>query len=344
MTVAAAQLGLSPWGTAQPTVEQLPILGKFPSLDGATGWLNSQPLTVSELRGKVVLVDFWTYTCINWRRTLPYIRAWEKRYKDRGLVVVGVHTPEFPFEHDPVNVRRAAKEMRIDYPIAMDNNDAIWRVFRNDFWPAFYFIDARGRIRYRKFGEGEYALSEMVIQQLLAENDNEGFERGVALIEPEGAEAPADWVDLKSSENYLGYERTLDFASPGGVSPNQQRSYVSPTQLRLNHWALAGRWTANKQGIVLNANDGCIVYHFHARDLHLVMGPIAPGAAVRFRVLIDGRPPANAHGADVDDQGAGVVNEPRMYQLIRQPTPIVDQQFEIHFLEPGVEAYSFAFG
>jgi thiol-disulfide isomerase/thioredoxin len=344
MTIAAAQLGFSACVKAQPTEFRLPTIGRFPSLDGATGWLNSQPLAVAELRGTVVLVNFWTYTCINWRRTLPYIRAWQERYKDRGLVVVGVHTPEFPFEHEAVNVRKAAKEMRIDYPVVMDNNYAIWRAFDNEFWPALYLVDARGRIRYRQFGEGDYDRSEMVIQQLLAEIDARGFDPGVAAIDADSAEAAADWFDLKSSENYLGYERTQDFASPGGVTPDKLRNYVFPARLRLNHWALSGNWASKRHAVELTEDNGCIAYQFHARDLHLVMGASASGRAIGFQVLIDGRPPGSAHGADVDDQGAGFVNEPRMYQLIRQPKPIGDQQFEIRFFEPGVEAYSFTFG
>jgi thiol-disulfide isomerase/thioredoxin len=344
MMIAGAQLGLSACAEAQPKEIRLPSFGKFPSLNGATAWLNSQPLVVPELLGKVALVDFWTYTCINWRRTLPYLRAWAERYKDRGLVVIGVHTPEFPFEHDAVNVRTAIKEMRIDYPIAIDNNYAIWRAFDNEFWPAIYFVDARGRIRYRKFGEGDYDQSESVIRQMLVEAGAQGLDPEVASIDANGVEAAADWPDLKSAENYLGYERTQNFASPGGAAQDKQRNYAFPTRMALNHWALAGNWTAGKQAIVSNADNGSISYQFHARDLNLVMGPAAPGKTVRFHVMIDGLPSGSAHGTDVDDQGAGVVSEPRMYQLIRQPKPIVDQRIEIRFLDPGVEAYSFTFG
>ena len=344
MTIAGVPLSMAACGKAQPASMRLPTEGKFPALRGATGWLNAQPLTVAGLRGKVVLVDFWTYTCINWRRTLPYVRAWAERYKDRGLVVIGVHTPEFPFEHNADNVRWAVNDMRIEYPIALDNDYAIWRAFDNDYWPALYFIDAQGHIRYHKFGEGNYDQSEMAIQRLLVEAGAQAFDPGVASIDASSVEATADWFDLKSSENYLGYERSLNFASPGGAASDQRHTYAFPACLKLNHWALAGDWTAKKQVIVLNAGDGRLAYQFHARDLHLVMGTAAPGTTVRFHVSSGGQRPGAAHGTDVDDQGAGVVIEPRMYQLIRQPKPILDQQFEIRFLDPGVEAYSFTFG
>jgi thiol-disulfide isomerase/thioredoxin len=338
MTVAAASLG-----TIRPVV-QLPTEGELPSLGSAAAWLNSPPLTVAGLRGKVVLVDFWTYTCINWLRQLPYVRAWGEKYKDKGLVVIGVHAPEFAFEKNVDNVRRAAKDMRVDYPIAVDSDHAIWRAFKNQYWPALYFVDARGRIRHHHFGEGEYERSETVIQQLLADAGIGGLGHEPVSVDAHGAEAAADWGSLKSPENYLGYERTENFASPGGAVWDKRREYAAPAQLRLNQWALSGDWTVEKQAIALNKPDGRIAYRFHARDLHLVMGPATRGTAVRFRVRIDGQPPSAAHGVDVDDQGNGTVIEQRLYQLVRQPKPIADRQFEIEFLESGVEAFAFTFG
>ena len=322
----------------------MPFEGQFPSLGGATEWLNSQPLTPAGLRGKVVLIDFWTYTCINWLRTLPYVRAWAEKYKDQGLVVIGVHTPEFAFEKNVDNVRRAAKEMRIEYPIAIDSDYAVWRAFKNNYWPALYFIDAQGRIRHHQFGEGEYEQSEKVIQQLLAEAGSAAIGRELVSVDARGVEAAADWGNLRSPENYVGYERTENFASPGGAVLNKRHVYAVPARLGLNQWALSGDWTVEKQAAVLNKANGRIAYRFHARDLHLVMGPAARGTSVRFRVLIDGQPPGAAHGVDVDEQGNGTVTEQRLYQLIRQPQPIADRQFEIEFLDPGVEAYAFTFG
>jgi len=315
----------------------------LPSLGSATEWLNSQPLTAAGLRGKVVLIDFWTYTCINWLRSLPYVRAWAEKYKDRGLVVIGVHAPEFAFEKNIDNVRRAAKAMRVDYPIAIDNDYAIWRAFKNEYWPALYFVDAQGRIRHHHFGEGEYEQSEMIIQRLLAEAGVGGIGQELVSADGRGAEAAADWDSLKSPENYVGQERTQNFASPGGSILGKRRAYAVPARLRLNHWALSGDWTMEKQATVLHKANGRIAYRFHARDLHLVMGPAARGTSVRFRVLIDGQPPGFARGMDVDDQGNGTVTEQRLYQLIRQPKPIVDRRFEIEFLDAGVAAFSFTF-
>jgi thiol-disulfide isomerase/thioredoxin len=327
-----------------PAAVRLPIEGELPSLGSATGWLNSPPLTADGLRGKVVLIDVWTYTCINWLRSLPYVRAWAEKYKNQGLVVIGVHAPEFAFEKNIDNVRRAAKDMRIDYPIAIDNDFAIWRALKNEYWPALYFVDARGRIRYHHFGEGEYEQSERIIQQLLSESGIRGIGQELVSVDGRGAEAAADWGSLKSPENYLGYERTENFASPGGAVLDKGRVYAAPARLRLNHWALSGDWTVQKQAIVLNKVNGRIAYRFHARDLHLVMGPAVRGTSVRFRVLIDGQPPGAAHGIDVDDQGNGRVTEQRLYQLIRQPKPIAERQFEIEFLDSGVEAFAFTFG
>jgi thiol-disulfide isomerase/thioredoxin len=329
--------------TTPPGV-RLPVEGELPSLGGATGWLNSPPLTPAGLRGKVVLVDIWTYTCINWLRTLPYVRAWAEKYKDQGLVVIGVHSPEFEFEKNVDNVRRAADDMRVDYPIAIDSGYAIWRAFHNQYWPALYFIDAQGHIRHHQFGEGDYERSEATIRQLLAEAGNGGGGHDLVSVDARGAEAAADWDSLMSPENYLGYERTENFASPGGAVLGKRRAYAAPKRLRLNEWALAGEWTVGKQATVLDKASGRIAYRFHARDLHLVMGPAAPETSVRFRVLIDGQPPGAAHGIDVDDQGNGTVTEPRLYQLIRQPKPIADRQFEIEFLDPGVAAFAFTFG
>jgi thiol-disulfide isomerase/thioredoxin len=322
---------------------RLPVEGELPSFDGATGWLNSAPLTAAGLRGKVVLVNFWTYTCINWLRQLPYVRAWAGKYSGQGLVVVGVHTPEFGFEHNPDNVRRAVQDMRIDYPVATDNDYAVWSAFDNHYWPALYFADAQGRIRHHHFGEGEYQQSEMVIQQLLAEA---GSSPGHDLVSPDarGIEVPADWASLRSPENYTGYERTENFASPGGARLGKPHQYGVPAELRLNRWALSGDWTMNDQATTLNTADGQIAYRFHARDLNLVMGPAVPGSSVRFRILLDGQPPGPAQGADLDGQGHGTVAEQRLYQLIRQPGPVTERTFEITFLDPGVEAYAFTFG
>jgi thiol-disulfide isomerase/thioredoxin len=327
-----------------PAAVRLAIEGELPSLGGATGWLNSPPLTAAGLRGKVVLIDVWTYTCINWLRTLPYVRAWAEKYKNQGLVVIGVHSPEFEFEKNVDNVRRAAKDMRVDYPIAIDSDFAIWRALKNQYWPALYIVDAQGRIRHHHFGEGEYDRSERVIQQLLAEAGAGGIGHELVSIDARGAEVAADWGNLKSPENYVGYERTENFASPGGAVLAKRRVYAAPEQLKLNHWALSGDWTMQKQATVLNKANGRIAYRFQARDLHLVMGPAAPGTSVRFRVLIDGKPPGTAHGVDVDDQGTGKVTEQRLYQLIRQAKPIADRQFEIEFLDSGVEAFAFTFG
>ncbi len=327
-----------------PKAAQLRIEGEFPSLGGATEWLNSPPLTAAGLRGEVVLIDFWTYSCINWRRSLPYVRAWAEKYRNQGLVVIGVHSPEFEFEKNADNVRWAAKDMRIDYPIAIDSDQAIWRAFRNDYWPALYFIDAQGHIRHHQFGEGEYEKSERIIQQLLAEAGVSGIGHGLVSVDARGAEAAADWGNLRSPESYVGYERTENFVSRDGAILDKPHVYQAPAQLRLNHWALSGDWTIGKQAVVLNKADGRIAYRFHARDLNLILGPSARGASVRFRVLIDGQPPGAAHGVDVDGQGNGTVTESRLYQLIRQPMPIADRHFEIEFLDPGVAAFDFTFG
>jgi thiol-disulfide isomerase/thioredoxin len=322
----------------------LPVEGRMPSLDSATGWVNSRPLTAADLRGHVVLINFWTYTCINWLRTLPYLRAWADKYKDQGLFVIGVHTPEFDFEHDLDNVRRATKDLRIDYPVVIDSDYAIWNAFGNRYWPAFYFVDAQGQIRHHRFGEGEYEMSEMILQQLLTEAGSGGTDQALVSVDATGVEAAADWDSLRSPENYLGYERTQNFASADGAVLDTRHVYAAPTRLRLNHWALAGDWTVHRQAVALHQADGRIAYRFHARDLHLVMGPSAPGTPVRFHVLIDGQPPGAGHGTDVDDQGNGTVTEPRLYQLVRQPGPVTEHTFEGTFLDRGVHAYAFTFG
>jgi thiol-disulfide isomerase/thioredoxin len=323
---------------------RLPVEGELPSFSGTTGWLNSPPLTATGLRGKVVLTSFWTYTCINWLRQLPYLRAWADKYSGHGLVVVGVHTPEFWFERDADNVRRAVRDMRIGYPVATDSDYGIWGAFDNHYWPALYFADARGRLRHHYFGEGEYQQSEMVIQQLLAEAGSDGAGPELVAVDAQGLEAPADWAALRSPENYTGYERTENFASPGGVVPDTPHSYTAPAELRLNQWALSGDWTMEEQAVTLDRPGGRIACRFHARDLHLVMGPAAGGTPVRFRVLIDGQPPEAAHGGDVDGQGHGTVTEARLYQLIRQPGPVADRTFEISFADPGAQACVFTFG
>jgi len=329
---------------ASTAAVKLPTEGRFPSLARATAWLNSEPLSPESLRGKVVLVDFWTYTCINWRRTMPYLRAWAAKYKDQGLVVIGVHTPEFGFEKDLDNVRRMAQEQDVDYPIAVDSDFGIWRAFDNAYWPALYFIDAQGRVRHHVFGEGEYPQSEQIIQQLLAEAGHAVPDRTLVTADARGAEADADWASLGSPETYVGYGRGERLASPGRELFDRARVYALPARLRLNEWALSGEWTRQKEAATSNKVNAKITYRFHARDLHLVMGPASRGAPVRFRVLLDGKPPGAAHGVDVDSEGGGVLAEPRMYQLIRQPAPIEDRELEIEFLDPGAEVFSFTFG
>jgi thiol-disulfide isomerase/thioredoxin len=345
MTIAAAQLGIISCAKAQSTAAtRLREEGEFPSLSGATGWLNSQLLTAASLRGKVVVVDFWTYTCVNWRRTLPYVRAWSEKYKEHGLVVIGVHTPEFSFEHTVDNIRWALKDMRLEYPVAVDSDYAIWRAFNNEYWPASYFIDAKGHIRHHQFGEGEYPQCEAVIQQLLVEAGSSEFSREPVSVNAYGAEVAADRDNLRSPETYTGYQQTKNFASPHGAAWNKPHPYSFPARLDLNNWALAGSWTVGKEAVALNQPDGKIAYRFHSRDLNLVMGPAARGVPLRFRVLLDEQPPGAAHGFDVDGQGDGMVVEQRLYQLIRQAEPIADRQFAIQFLDSGAEAFDFTFG
>jgi thiol-disulfide isomerase/thioredoxin len=324
---------------AQPAVER-----ELSSLGSATEWLNSQPLTAAGLRGKVVLIDVWTYTCINWLRTVPYVRAWAAKYKDQGLVVIGVHAPEFQFERNVDNVRRAVKDMGLTYPIAIDNDFAIWRAFRNQAWPALFFVDAQGRMRHQHFGEGDYERSERFIQQLLTEAGASGVVHELVSVDARGAEAPADWASLRSPETYVGYGQAERFIPPGGVVRDRSHLYAANMTLRLNQWTLSDDWTVQKGAAAPSKTGGRIAYRFHARDLNLVMGPAARGTSIRFRVLIDGKPPGGAHGTDIDDQGIGTVVEQRLYQLIRQPKPIADRLFEIEFLDPGAEVYAFTFG
>jgi hypothetical protein len=290
------------------------------------------------------LVDIWTYTCINWLRTLPYVRAWAEKYKSQGLVVVGVHSPEFEFEKNVDNVRRAAKDLRVSHPIAIDNDFAVWRALRNNAWPSRYFVDAKGLVRHVQVGEGEYAQAEMIIKQLLSESGAVDIDRNLVPVDAQGVEAPADWRNLRSPETYIGYERTENFSSTGRAQLDKRHAHSFPARLSLNHWALSGEWTFRKQFAALNAPNGRIAFRFHARDLHLVMGPAGPGASVQFRVSIDGQPPRANRGADIDEAGSGRVTEQRLYQLIRQQSPIRDRRFEIEFLDAGVEAFAFTFG
>jgi thiol-disulfide isomerase/thioredoxin len=323
----------------------LPVEGMLPSFEGANAWFNSQPQTPSGLRGHVVVVQFWTYTCINWLRTQAYFRAWSQRYRDQGLVTIGVHTPEFKFEHDLDNVRWAVQARRIDYPVAIDNDFAVWRAFANNYWPALYFVDAQGQIRHHRFGEGDYERSEMVIRQLLAEAGVDDLRPGLATVEPNGDEVQADWKDLGSPESYLGYDQATGFdAGAGGAARDKPHTYAAPAHLRLNHWGLTGDWTVRSDASALNSPKGWVAYQFHARDVNLVMGPARKGATVSFRVLLDGESAGPAHGGDVDESGNGTVVQQRMYQLIRQPGPIHDRRFEIEFLDGGAEAFCFTFG
>ena len=322
----------------------LPVEGRIPSFDGATGWLNSEPLTPEDLRGRVALVDFWTYTCVNWLRTLPYIRAWVEKYADQGLTVIGVHTPEFGFEHDAENVRAQARDLRVEYPIALDNDYGVWTAFANHFWPAVYLADAEGRIRYHHFGEGEYAMTEMVIQQLLMDAGAEGIDQDLVSVDPRGLEVAADWQTLRSSETYVGYGQSMRFASSDVAAFDEPHGYELPPSLEVNQWGLSGMWTvARHAGLSLDAG-GRIGFRFHARDLNLVMGPVVRGASVSFRVLLDGMPPGAAAGVDANPDGNGILQDQRTYQLIRQSGPIADRLFEIEFLDAGAEAYCFTFG
>jgi cytochrome c biogenesis protein CcdA/thiol-disulfide isomerase/thioredoxin len=327
-----------------PASKALPVEGSLPSLSGAVEWLNSPPLTPEQLKGKVVLVDFWTYSCINCLRSIPYVRAWADKYKDQGLVVIGVHAPEFAFEKNIGNVKQAVAKLKIDYPVAIDNDYAIWRAFNNEYWPADYFIDANGKIRHHFFGEGDYSESEKVIQQLLAEAGRGNLPVDMVSVSATGAEAASDAADVKSPETYIGFARSENFASPGGPVGDKPHEYATGDLSHLNDWGLAGDWTVGGQSATLNKTDGAISFRFHARDLHLVLGPSADGKPVRFRVTIDGAKPGESHGADVNADGDGVVTDHRLYQLVRQSGPVMDHTFSIQFLDPDVQAYAFTFG
>ncbi|MGF0239706.1 cytochrome c biogenesis protein DipZ [Rhodococcus sp. IEGM1300] len=322
----------------------LPIEGNLPPLDGAVQWLNSPPLDAQALKGKVVLVDFWTYSCINCLRTLPYVKAWAEKYRDQGLVVIGVHAPEFAFERNVGNVTKAMKDLGINYPVAIDNDFKIWRAFNNEYWPAHYFADAQGRIRYHHFGEGEYAESERVIQQLLREAGAAKVADGLINADAKGVQQAPDMSEVQSPETYVGFQRAEHFVPETGLVPDKESAYTPPAQLALNDWSLGGQWKVGSERAISGTAASRIVYRFHARDLHLVLGPGADGKPVRFKVLIDGKAPGDAHGMDVSADGSGSVTEQRLYQLVRQPGDVTDRTFSIEFLDPGVSAYAFTFG
>ena len=335
--VATAPFGGLAAGAEAGDARELAAIGR------AAEWLHSPRMTASHLLGKVVLVDFCTYTCINWLRTLPYRRAWAQKYGRHGLVLIGVHTPEFQFERNVDNVRRAVGQMGVEYPMVIDNDYAIWRAFENQYWPALYLVDGRGRVRHHQFGEGEFERSEMAIQRFLGEAGLGGPD-GVVSVDGSGIEAAADWGQLRSPETYVGYARSERFASPGGVVRDRPRLYAVPDRLAVNQWAFAGEWAIGREASVLNSPTGRLAYRFHARDLHLVMGPPPRGGPVRFRVTLDGQPPGPHHGGDVDAAGDGTAVDQRLYQLVRQTGPVQDRRFEIEFVNPGVETFAFTFG
>jgi cytochrome c biogenesis protein CcdA/thiol-disulfide isomerase/thioredoxin len=340
---------LSGIGRGMPTNEaptdlaNLPVEGMMPPLTGATTWINTPPLTTEQLRGKVVVVDFWTYSCINCIRSIPYVRAWAEKYKDQGLVVIGVHTPEFAFEKSEANVRQNIQRLGITYPVAMDNEFAIWRAFKNQYWPAHYFIDAKGQIRHHHFGEGDYDGSERVIQQLLKEAGAANVARDVVEVQAQGAEAAADMAQVESPETYVGYARAENFRSPGGIANDVIKDYVA-APLQLNGWTLSGRWRVTREHADLQTAGGRVAFRFKARDLHLVMGPSKTGEQPRFRVLVDGAAPGSNAGSDIDAQGMGRIDGERLYQLVRQTGAVQERTFEIEFLDPGVQVFAFTFG
>ncbi|HXZ33014.1 MAG TPA: cytochrome c biogenesis protein DipZ [Terriglobales bacterium] len=317
--------------------------GPLPDLSGAVAWLNSPPLSTKSLRGKVVLIDFWTYSCINCLRALPYVEGWATKYKDAGLVVIGVHTPEFAFEKERSNVEKAVRDLKVTYPVAIDSDYRIWQAFNNEYWPAHYFIDGKGRIRYHHFGEGEYDESERVIQELLKENGAQLSSSSIVIVSGTGAEA-APGGDVGSPETYIGYRRAEHFASTERIARDSRYTYTPQPRLSLNQWALGGNWKVGEESAVLQTTPGKIVFRFHARDLHLVLGTTKDGKPVRFAVKLDGTPPGDDHGADTDGNGSGTVQGHRLYQLIRQKGPVEDRTFEIEFLDPGVQAFAFTFG
>jgi thiol-disulfide isomerase/thioredoxin len=343
---AVAILALLCCITLAESQEPTSIIGSSPlyGLTKATGWINSQPLTAKDLKGKVVLIDFWAYSCINCIRAVPYVRAWAEKYKDSGLVVIGVHTPEFDFEKQLPNVQKGVQKYNISYPVALDNNYGIWNAFHNQYWPAHYFIDAKGKVRYQHFGEGEYDQSERWIQELLKEANSKPMQSTTVAVRGQGAQAAADMKDVRSPETYIGYARAEHFASPGGIKRNAEQLYTEPSHPQLNQWGLAGKWIDHEQVAVLRSAGGKIIFRFHARDLHLVLGPTADGKPVRFRVTVDGQAPGENHGVDTDAQGNGVVTDHRLYQLVRQRGPIADHTFVIEFQDLGVQAFSFTFG
>jgi cytochrome c biogenesis protein CcdA/thiol-disulfide isomerase/thioredoxin len=331
---------------AKPSGEanaELPVEDLMPSLAGAEVWLNSPPLSLEQLKGKVVLVDFWTYSCINCLRSIPYVRAWAEKYKDHGLVVIGVHAPEFAFERNVANIKNATASFKIGYPVAVDNEYKIWRSFENEYWPAHYFIDGNGKVRHHHFGEGDYDESEEILQKMLKDAGNKNVPTGIVSVKASGAEAAANPGDARSPETYAGYDRGEHFVSPGGIVKDKSHVYAAG-EPRLNEWSLTGNWTVGPERAQLDDKDGSIVYRFHARDLHLVLGPSTEGGNVRFRVTIDGKPLGDAHGMDTDAEGNGVVTTQRLYQLVRATGPVSDHTFEIRFLDPGVQAYAFTFG
>ncbi|HVI55929.1 MAG TPA: redoxin domain-containing protein [Luteibacter sp.] len=350
MAASALAIGASyayagaPAATSVPSAQVLPVEGTFPALSGATSWLNGPALNSADLRGKVVLVDFWTFSCINSLRPLPYLRAWAARYQAQGLVVIGVQSPEFAFEQRLDSIRDAVSRQAIRFPIAIDNGHRVWTAFQNEYWPAIYLIDAKGRIRYHRFGEGDYDLTERAIQQLLAEAGASDVDRSPVSVRGEGVEAAPDWDNVKSPETYLGYARTERFVSPGGPVQDTRHAYKAPASLDLNDWALVGEWTMGAEATTVRKANGQLLFRFHARDLHLVAGPATRGAPAHIRVRIDGKPPGSSHGADTDDQGNGTIDGHRLYQLIRQKAPIEDRTVEIEFLDPGVEVFAFTFG
>jgi cytochrome c biogenesis protein CcdA/thiol-disulfide isomerase/thioredoxin len=329
---------------AQRTSVQLSNEGAFPGFDGAVKWINSPPLTRAQLKGKVIVVDFWTYSCINCLRSIPYVEAWAEKYKNDGLVVVGVHTPEFAFEKDPANVAKSVADLKITYPVAIDSDYAIWKAFNNQYWPAHYFIDAKGEIRYHHFGEGKYDESEEVIQQLLREKNSALQASGFVQINPSGSEVAPDFSNVASPETYVGYDRAQNYASPQTIRQDKPQAYTAPARLTVNQWGLAGSWNVSGEHAQLVAAPGKVVFRFHARDLHFVLGPGKNGQPIRFRIRIDGTPPGEDHGGDTDEKGDGVVKEYRLYQLVRQKGKVEDRTFEIEFLDPGVQAFAFTFG
>jgi thiol-disulfide isomerase/thioredoxin len=338
------------WGTATVLIVGVVAVasgtgdeGRIPDLDGAVAWLNSAPLSSKALRGKVVLVNFWTYSCINSLRELPYMKAWAAKYKDAGLVVIGVHAPEFGFEREPANVKTAVSDLKVTYPIPIDSNHSIWTSFHNEYWPADYVVDAKGRIRYHHFGEGEYEKSERVIQELLKEAGATGLDQSTVHITTEGPEAPPS-NDVRSPETYVGYARAEDFASPERMARDSHRIYSPPAKPELNQWGLGGSWNIAAERATLDSAPGKIVFRFHSRDVHMVVGPSKNGKPVRFRVKVNGVAPGDDHGSDSAADGTSEVRQPRMYQLIRQKGPIKDATFEIEFVDPGVDAFSFTFG